>query len=83
MFGIPGGKKPVYTVQDAIDGGWNPNLFIEFRKYMQNEGIIMLPGERWYLDMAHTTEDAEWVLKAAEISMKKLADDVRNGKFAK
>ncbi|MDF3003392.1 MAG: aminotransferase class-III, partial [Bacillota bacterium] len=81
LFGIPGGKNPVYTVQEAIDGGWNPNLFIAFRKYMQKEGIIMLPGERWYLDIAHTMDDAEWVLKAAEISMKHLADDIKSGIF--
>ncbi len=81
IFGMSCGKKPVYTVQEAIDGGWNPKMFVEFRKYMQNEGIIMLPGERWYIDMAHTMEDADWVLNAAKNSMKKLADDINLGKF--
>ncbi len=81
IFGMEGGKKPVYTVQEAVDGGWNPQMFIEFRKSMQSEGIIMLPGERWYIDIAHTMDDADWVLRAAKISMKKLADDISSGKF--
>lgn len=83
IFGMTGGKAPVYTVQEAIDGGWNTDMFTQFRLYMQEEGIIMLPGERWYVDMAHTQEDADWVLNAAKISMKKLAEDIASGQFVK
>jgi glutamate-1-semialdehyde 2,1-aminomutase len=83
IFGMGGGKKPVYTVKEAADGGWNPNMFVQFRLYMQEEGIIMLPGERWYIDMAHTQQDADWVLNAAESSMKKLSEDIVSGKFKK
>lgn len=81
IFGMSGGKKKVYTVQEAIDGGWNPQMFIEFRKHMQEEGIIMLPGERWYMDISHTMSDADWVLRAADKSMAQLSEQIKSGFF--
>lgn len=83
IFGMTGGRIKLYTVQEAIDGGWNPDMFIEFRKFMQEEGIVMLPGERWYVGIAHTEADAEWVLRAADVAMSKVAQQIKDGFYNK
>lgn len=55
LFKAKGGRKPIYTPEDME--GFDPEYYVEFRRRLQQEGILLLPANRWYMSIAHTEED--------------------------
>lgn len=70
ILGASGGLNPIYTSSDCI--GWDPDMFLKFRTLMHKEGVMILLGGRWYMSMAHTQEDVNWTLQAADKAMSQL-----------
>ncbi len=68
MIGVE--KEVVYTDEDlsTLDL-WK--LF-DFVKKMQEEGVIVLAGGRWYMSIAHTDRDIDRTLEAADRAMARL-----------
>ena len=69
LFGVE--KTGVaYTDQDLKNLDiWK--LF-DFWKKMQEEGIIVMAGGRWYMSISHTDADIDRTLEAADRCMAKL-----------
>jgi glutamate-1-semialdehyde 2,1-aminomutase len=70
LFGIPGGIRRLYTRDETI--GYDGEMTNRFQTYMQENGIFLLLGSRWYMNITHTQEDAKKVLAGAEIAMSRL-----------
>jgi glutamate-1-semialdehyde 2,1-aminomutase len=62
MFGVE--KDVVYVDEDlsTLDV-W---MLFDFVKKMQNEGVVMLQGGRWYMTVVHTDRDIDQTLEAAD-----------------
>jgi glutamate-1-semialdehyde 2,1-aminomutase len=70
LFGIPGGIRKLYTKSETA--GYNGEMTNKFQTLMQEEGIFLLLGSRWYMNISHTMEDAKKALAGAEIAMSRL-----------
>jgi glutamate-1-semialdehyde 2,1-aminomutase len=70
LIGIPGGRRTLYTDDDLA--GLDNELLNRFARNIQEEGVIPLLGGRWFIDMAHTREDAEKAIDAAGKAMARL-----------
>ena len=70
LFGIPGGRRRLYTEDEVKD--YNAMLGLKFQAMMQQEGIFLMMGSRWYLSAAHTIEDADKTIAAADKCMANL-----------
>jgi len=68
IFGVPGGRRRLYTQEELK--GFDKKIVEVFQKYMQENGVFLMFGGRWYVNAAHTMEDAEKTLEAADKSMK-------------
>ncbi|WP_294379110.1 aspartate aminotransferase family protein [uncultured Clostridium sp.] len=77
IFGVPGGRRRLYTDEDLK--GFDKELCNNFQRYMQENGVFLMFGGRWYINASHTMEDAEKTLIAADKSMKALKEN--NYKF--
>ena len=73
LFGIPGGRRRLYT-EDELEG-FDKDIVNNFQRYMQDNGVFLMFGGRWYVNISHTMEDAEKTLEAAEKSMKALKEN--------
>jgi len=60
LFGVKGGRTPVYTVDELADLDF-PFMTI-VREKLQEEGVIMIAGLRFYMTLAITKEDVEFTL---------------------
>lgn len=40
---------------------------------MENNGVLILPANRWLMSFVVTDEDVQWTLEAAEDVMKQMA----------
>lgn len=72
LFGIPGGIRRLYTKEDLKD--FDNGIVTVFQQYMQQNGIFIMYGGRWYMTAAHTDEDIHAALVAIDksfASMKK------------
>lgn len=71
LFGAKGGISKAYTFDDL--DGLDKTFTTEFRKKMQEEGILTMANMRTYISGSHTMEDAEFTLKAADKVLKEMA----------
>lgn len=70
-FGVEGGRTPIYSDDDIKDMDDDQNN--TFRKLMENNGVLILPANRWLMSFVVTDEDVQWTLEAAEDVMKQMA----------
>lgn len=68
IFGVPGGRRRLY-MQDDLKG-FDKKIVEVFQKHMQENGVFLMFGGRWYVNAAHTVDDAAKTLEAADKSMK-------------
>lgn len=73
LFGIPGGRRRLY--EDWESEGFDRALSNEFQKYMQENGVFLMFGGRWYMHAQHSMEDIDKTLEAADKSMKALKEN--------
>ena len=71
IFGVEGGRTPIYSDDDIKDMDDDQNN--TFRKLMENNGVLILPANRWLMSFVVTDEDVQWTLEAAEDVMKQMA----------
>ena len=50
---------------------------------MENNGVLILPANRWLLSFVLTDEDVDWTLEAADDAMAQIADMVKKGEYLK
>ena len=74
LFGIPGGRRKLYY--DSETEGFDRKMSNAFQTYMQENGVFLMFGGRWYINAQHTIEDVEKTLIAADKSMKKLKETI-------
>lgn len=73
LFGMKGGRKPIYTMDEFAD--FDMPLLIRIRDKLQDEGVIMLPGLRFYMTLAHTEGDIKYVLDKFDKVLGEIAED--------
>ncbi len=64
IFGVEGGRKPIYSEADIAD--LDENMCGRFRKLMEDHGVLILPENRWLMSFVLTDDDIEWTLEAAD-----------------
>ena len=64
IFGVEGGRKPIYFDSDIA--GRDIEMNKEFRRLMEDHGVLILPENRWLMNFVLTDEDVDWVLEAAD-----------------
>jgi len=64
VFGVEDKGTPLYTEDDLA--GFDQKMSLKFWQEMQNEGILLLMACKWYMCFAHTEEDIEKALSAAD-----------------
>lgn len=57
LFGVKGGRTPVYTLDELAD--FDMELVTRIRAKLQDEGVIMITGLRFYMTLAITKADVE------------------------
>jgi glutamate-1-semialdehyde 2,1-aminomutase len=70
LIGVQGERKRLYTDEDLF--GLDNDRLNQFARNIQAEGIIPLLGGRWFIDMAHTVDDVEMAIAAADKAMARL-----------
>lgn len=70
LIGAKGGRKKAFTDEDTK--GFDTDKFLKFKDEMEEEGIVLMGGGRWYIGGGHTLEDAEKTLVAFEKCLKKV-----------
>lgn len=70
IFGVDGGRKPIYYDEDIADRDIEMNK--EFRRLMEDHGVLILPENRWLMSFVLTDEDVDWVLEAADAVLNQL-----------
>lgn len=70
IFGVEGGRTPIYS--DAEIAGRDIKQNKEFRRLMENHGVLILPENRWLMNFVLTDEDVDWVLEAADEVMNQI-----------
>ncbi len=73
LFGAKGGITPAYTM-DNLEGINRP-FINQFRKEMQEEGVLTMPNMRTYISGSHTIEDAEFTLKVADKALARMLNN--------
>ena len=53
----------------------NEAQMARFRTLMENNGVLLLPENRWLMCFVLTDEDVQWTLEAAEESMKQMVEE--------
>lgn len=74
IFGVPGGRRRLYVNEDLE--GFDKNICNMFQRHMQENGIFLMFGGRWYVNAQHTMEDAEKTLIAADKAMKAMKEEM-------
>jgi glutamate-1-semialdehyde 2,1-aminomutase len=64
LFGMEDSDKVIYTDEDMA--GFDVNKTIEFQAKLQEEGIMIMIGGRWYMNIAHTDDDVDKVIAASD-----------------
>lgn len=73
LFDIPGGRIKAYDPEEVDCKNYDKQVV--FQQYMQDNGIIIMFGGRWYMTSAHTDEDVAKTIDAAEKSMKAMVEN--------
>ena len=73
IFGVDGGRAAIYSDEEIaeMDNAMNA----KFRKLMECYGVLILPANRWLMSFVATDEDVAWVLEAADLVMKQMAEE--------
>jgi glutamate-1-semialdehyde aminotransferase len=58
---------------DSDIAGMDHEMNSKFRKLMENNGVLILPENRWLMSFVLTDDDVEWTLEAAEDAIAQLA----------
>lgn len=74
LFGIPGGRRRMY--EDWETENFDRKMSNEFQKYMQENGVFLMFGGRWYISAQHTMDDAKKTLEAADKAMKAMKENM-------
>ena len=74
LFGIPGGRRRLYMDEESEN--FDRQMSNEFQKYMQENGVFLMFGGRWYISAQHTMEDAEKTLAAADKALKAIKENM-------
>ena len=69
-------RDRLYTDGELV--GFDKNIVNNFQRYMQENGVFLMFGGRWYVNASHTMEDAEKTLAAADKAMKALKENNYN-----
>jgi len=77
IFGVPGGRRRLYTNEDLA--GFDKKIVETFQKYLQENGVFIMFGGRWYVNASHTEDDIDKTLIAIDKAMKAMRDN--NFKF--
>lgn len=78
LFGIEGGRRnDLYTMEDTKN--FDKKIVETFQKYLQQLGVFIMFGGRWYINASHTMEDVEKTLVAIDKAMKLMKE--HNNKF--
>ena len=77
IFGIPGGRRRLYT-QDELKG-FDKKIVEVFQQYLQEYGVFIMFGGRWYVNASHTQEDVDKTLAAIDKAMRSMKEN--NMKF--
>ncbi|MCW5978139.1 MAG: aspartate aminotransferase family protein [Bryobacteraceae bacterium] len=64
VFHISFMERPARTYREWLEA--DQKLYSDFALALLDEGVLVLPDGRWYLSTAHTDEDIEATLAAAE-----------------
>lgn len=67
IFGVPGGRRRLYL--DAEFDGFDKKIVETFQKYLQEFGIFIMFGGRWYVNASHSVEDVDTALVAIDRAM--------------
>ena len=70
IFGVPGGRRDLFTNADLV--GFDKKIVESFQKYLQEFGVFIMFGGRWYVNASHTEEDIEKTLVAIDKAMEQL-----------
>lgn len=70
VFGVEGGRSKFYMEEDIAD--FKPEMVKVFQQYLQEQGVFIMFGGKWYISMSHTKEDIEKTLEAADTAFKKM-----------
>lgn len=77
IFGVPGGRRRLYTEAELV--GFDKKIVETFQKYLQEFGVFIMFGGRWYVNASHTMEDIDKTLVAIDKAMKEMRE--HNYKF--
>ena len=70
VFGVEGGRSTFYMEEDIAD--FKPEMVKVFQQYLQEQGVFIMFGGKWYISMSHTEEDIAKTLEAADVAFKKM-----------
>ena len=73
IFGVEGGRKPIYSFDEIKNKNDAQNA--RFRTIMEDNGVLILPENRWLMCFVLTNEDVQWTLEAAEESLKQMVEE--------
>lgn len=73
VFGVEGGRTKLYMQEDLKD--FKPQWVTVFQQYLQERGIFIMFGGKWYISMSHTLEDAEKTIAAVDEAMAKMVEN--------
>jgi len=60
LFGIKGGRTPLYTMDELAD--LDMSFLDKIKNKLLDEGVTMIIGLRFYMTLAHTQEDIDFTL---------------------
>lgn len=73
IFGVPGGRRRLYMPEELDN--FDKKIVEVFQKYLQEFGVFIMFGGRWYVNASHTMEDIEKTLVAIDKAMKAMRDN--------
>ncbi len=73
IFGIPGGRRRLYTKEDLV--GFDKKIVEVFQQYLQEYGVFIMFGGRWYVNASHSQEDIDKTLVAIDKAMKAMKEN--------
>lgn len=71
LFGVKGGRTPVYTMDELVD--LDMDLLEKIKRKLLDEGVSMIIGLRFYMTLAHTEEDIDFTLGKFDKVLKEVA----------
>jgi glutamate-1-semialdehyde 2,1-aminomutase len=77
LYVLPGAAaSPDSTYRELEGVDWG--IVTEFWRRMHDEGILFMPGGRWFMSTAHTDADIDAALEAAERALEAVRTSARS-----